>query len=79
MGGPVVPWRPGRADKAADAAAPLADGLLPDGDKGAAHVRAIFNRMGEEAGLLPARFKRSSSPKRIDSKLKLTLPKLANP
>jgi cytochrome c peroxidase len=44
MGGPIIPWRPGRADK--DLAACTPDGRLPDGSKGAKHVRDIFYRMG---------------------------------
>jgi len=46
MGGPNVPWRPGRSDKEESNHVPLPDGRLPDGDKGAAHVRDIFYRMG---------------------------------
>eukprot|EP00803_Ostreobium_quekettii_P002696 evm.model.scf_840.5 EVM.evm.TU.scf_840.5 scf_840:39307-43145(-) len=45
MGGPKIPWRPGRSD-ASDGSACTPDGRLPDGDKGAAHVREIFERMG---------------------------------
>lgn len=45
MGGPKIPWRPGRSD-ASDGTACTPDGRLPDGDKGAAHVRDIFERMG---------------------------------
>eukprot|EP00210_Caulerpa_lentillifera_P000998 g961.t1 len=45
MGGPTIPWRPGRTD-AADNSACTPDGRLPDGDKGAAHIREIFYRMG---------------------------------
>ncbi|CAD6916813.1 unnamed protein product [Tilletia controversa] len=44
MGGPVVPWRPGRQDALAENCTP--DGRLPDGDKGPDHIRFIFNRMG---------------------------------
>lgn len=44
MGGPVIPWRYGRSDK--DAAFVTPDGRLPDGAKGADHLRAIFHRMG---------------------------------
>jgi cytochrome c peroxidase len=44
MGGPTIPWRPGRADKDMSACTP--DGRLPDGAKGARHVRDIFYRMG---------------------------------
>jgi cytochrome c peroxidase len=46
MGGPAVAWRPGRADKEEAAVLALPDGRLPDGDKGAAHVRDVFYRMG---------------------------------
>lgn len=46
MGGPTIPWRPGRSDKSEDSHVPLPDGRLPDGDKGADHVRNIFYRMG---------------------------------
>jgi catalase (peroxidase I) len=53
MGGPVIPWSSGRID-ARDASAVTPDGRLPNADSGpkgsdpadAAHVRAIFNRMG---------------------------------
>ncbi|KAJ1548669.1 heme peroxidase, partial [Cladochytrium tenue] len=45
MGGPVVPWRPGRAD-AESAAACTPDGRLPDAAQGQDHVRDIFYRMG---------------------------------
>ncbi|GAX18607.1 cytochrome c peroxidase [Fistulifera solaris] len=53
MGGPVIPWSSGRVD-ALDASAVTPDGRLPNADSGppgsdpadAAHVRAIFNRMG---------------------------------
>ena len=44
MGGPHVPWRPGRIDGFAAQATP--DGRLPDGSKAADHLRAIFGRMG---------------------------------
>lgn len=45
MGGPDIPWRPGRSD-APDGTHCTPDGRLPDGDKDAAHVRDIFYRMG---------------------------------
>ena len=45
MGGPVVPWRPGRVDAATGAACPP-DGRLPDAKQGASHVRDVFSRMG---------------------------------
>lgn len=44
MGGPVIPWRPGRVDRTAEYCTP--DGRLPDGDKGSDHLRSIFYRMG---------------------------------
>lgn len=44
MGGPAVPWRPGRQDAEAENCAP--DGRLPDGDKGADHIRWVFYKMG---------------------------------
>ncbi|KAK5143086.1 heme peroxidase [Oleoguttula sp. CCFEE 6159] len=44
MQGPIVPWRPGRADR--DVAFCTPDGRLPDGTKGQDHLRAIFGRMG---------------------------------
>ncbi|KAL4857583.1 Cytochrome c peroxidase [Chlorella vulgaris] len=46
MGGPHVPWRPGRSDYALDQFVANPDGRLPDGDKDAKHVRDIFYRMG---------------------------------
>ena len=50
MGGPAVPFTPGRTDAASGAACPPVN-RLPDADKGsdaatAAHVRAVFGRMG---------------------------------
>jgi len=44
MGGPHIPWRPGRIDGTAVNATP--DGRLPDGAQGADHLRSIFYRMG---------------------------------
>jgi len=44
MGGPVIPWRPGRQDGEESKCTP--DGRLPDGDKGPDHIRNIFYRMG---------------------------------
>lgn len=46
MGGPKVPWRGGRSDCPVGYKNPVPDGRLPDGDKGADHIRAIFYRMG---------------------------------
>jgi len=45
MGGPKVPWRPGRVDAPDGKAAPP-EGNLPDATKGADHLRNIFHRMG---------------------------------
>lgn len=44
MGGPDVPWRPGRQDRDVSFCTP--DGRLPDGSKNQDHLRAIFYRMG---------------------------------
>jgi cytochrome c peroxidase len=44
MQGPVVPWRPGRADRDVSFCTP--DGRLPDASKDHKHVRDIFVRMG---------------------------------
>ncbi|KAF2461678.1 heme peroxidase [Lineolata rhizophorae] len=44
MGGPTIPWRPGRADHDVSFCTP--DGRLPDGAKDQKHLRAIFGRMG---------------------------------
>ncbi|KAH8676000.1 cytochrome c peroxidase [Xylariales sp. PMI_506] len=44
MQGPIIPWRPGRADSEAAACTP--DGRLPDAAKGTDHLRDIFYRMG---------------------------------
>ncbi|KAJ3412468.1 heme peroxidase [Chytridiales sp. JEL 0842] len=45
MGGPVIPWRPGRVD-AVSAEACTPDGRLPAADKAQDHLRDIFYRMG---------------------------------
>ncbi|RJE18072.1 cytochrome c peroxidase [Aspergillus sclerotialis] len=44
LGGPTIPWRPGRVDRDMTACTP--DGRLPDGSKDQKHVRDIFYRMG---------------------------------
>ena len=44
-GGPMIPWRAGRSD-ADDGSKTVPDGRLPDATQGAAHLRAIFYRMG---------------------------------
>lgn len=48
MGGPAIPWRPGRADiDLHDIGAHVRpEGRLPDGAKGKPHLRDIFYRMG---------------------------------
>src|SRR3954471_2922157 len=45
MGGPVIQWQGGRTDFVDDSKLPPR-GRLPDGAKGADHIRYIFNRMG---------------------------------
>lgn len=45
MGGPEIPWYPGRTDYVDDSKLPPR-GRLPDAAQGADHVRAIFYRMG---------------------------------
>jgi len=45
MGGPAVPFRPGRQDYP-DETAVLPDGRLPDASKKSDHIRDIFYRMG---------------------------------
>ncbi|KAJ0419809.1 heme peroxidase [Aspergillus carlsbadensis] len=44
LGGPTIPWRPGRQD--ADVTACTPDGRLPNAAKGPPHLREIFYRMG---------------------------------
>lgn len=44
MGGPKIPWRPGRVDGFAKDVTP--DGRLPDASQGSDHLRNIFYRMG---------------------------------
>ncbi|KAF9886398.1 heme peroxidase [Aspergillus nanangensis] len=44
LGGPAIPWRPGREDK--DVAACTPDGRLPDAAKDQRHIRDVFYRMG---------------------------------
>ncbi|KAL8377251.1 hypothetical protein RB595_008097 [Gaeumannomyces hyphopodioides] len=45
MGGPDVAWRAGRTDIVDDSKLPPR-GRLPDAAQGAAHIRAVFGRMG---------------------------------
>lgn len=44
MGGPKIPWRPGRIDATEKNCPP--EGRLPDASKGAPHIREVFYRMG---------------------------------
>jgi cytochrome c peroxidase len=46
MGGPTIPWRPGRVDVVETQVKALPDGRLPDAAQGERHVRDIFYRMG---------------------------------
>ncbi|KAG1145092.1 hypothetical protein G6F37_004497 [Rhizopus arrhizus] len=45
LGGPTIPWRPGRQD-VLDAKSCTPDGRLPDATKKEDHIRNIFYRMG---------------------------------
>jgi len=45
MGGPTIPWTPGRVDSA-DNSPTAPDGRLPDAALGAEHIREVFSRMG---------------------------------
>ncbi|CAO3628842.1 unnamed protein product [Cunninghamella blakesleeana] len=45
LGGPTIPWRPGRTD-GLDASSCTPDGRLPDAGQGESHIRDIFYRMG---------------------------------
>ncbi|CAG8468878.1 4100_t:CDS:2 [Paraglomus occultum] len=45
MGGPIVPWKPGRSDKTAEDSCPP-NGRLPDAAQGEQHIRDVFYRMG---------------------------------
>lgn len=44
LGGPIIPWRPGRVDLPESESPP--NGRLPDGAQGAQHLRNVFHRMG---------------------------------
>lgn len=50
MGGPQIPWEPGRQDYESEQSAAEHRGdvsnRLPDGALGAAHIRDVFGRMG---------------------------------
>ena len=52
MGGPKIPWRPGRSDRDSSACTP--DGRLPDASKNHSHIRDIFYRMGFDEGEIVA-------------------------
>lgn len=61
MGGPKVPWRPGRIDGFSTQCTP--DGRLPDAAQGADHIRnvsAMFAPVNEDA-LMPGALHRSST------------------
>mmetsp|Transcript_91159 Transcript_91159/g.126580 ORF Transcript_91159/g.126580 Transcript_91159/m.126580 type:complete len:105 (-) Transcript_91159:184-498(-) len=45
MGGPHIPFTPGRKDATSDKNCPP-NGRLPDASKGASHIRDVFERMG---------------------------------
>ena len=45
MGGPDIPFRPGRKDSTG-AHASVEDGRLPDATQGCPHLRSVFHRMG---------------------------------
>lgn len=45
LGGPTIPWRPGRVDYKDDSKV-VPDGRLPDASKTQGHLRDIFYRMG---------------------------------
>mmetsp|Transcript_8553 Transcript_8553/g.24544 ORF Transcript_8553/g.24544 Transcript_8553/m.24544 type:complete len:369 (-) Transcript_8553:85-1191(-) len=45
MGGPTIPWKPGRSDATGAESCPPAENL-PDASQGAAHLRDVFYRMG---------------------------------
>ncbi len=45
MGGPAVPWKPGRIDKTQESDCPP-NGRLPDAAHTQQHVRDVFYRMG---------------------------------
>jgi cytochrome c peroxidase len=51
MGGPQIPWRPGRKDAVYNPKQTLPDGRLPNANMGTptatnSHIRDIFGRMG---------------------------------
>lgn len=46
MGGPKIPWRPGRSDYDPKSFVCPPDARLPDASQGSKHIRDIFYRMG---------------------------------
>ncbi|KAI9140769.1 mitochondrial putative cytochrome c peroxidase [Paraphysoderma sedebokerense] len=46
LGGPKVPWKPGRSDKPVSTKEIPPNGRLPDAAQGSPHIRDIFYRMG---------------------------------
>jgi len=52
-GGPSIPFRAGRTDIKTSAEC-VEEGRLPDGDKGASHIRQVFGRMGFTDGEIVA-------------------------
>ncbi|KAI9207359.1 heme peroxidase [Polychytrium aggregatum] len=49
MGGPKIPWKPGRLDKNERSVTKTEippNGRLPDASQGSQHIRDVFNRMG---------------------------------
>ena len=53
LGGPAVPFRVGRGDAKSEAQC-VAAGRLPDGSRGASHLRQVFYRMGFDDGQIVA-------------------------
>jgi len=45
LGGPTVPWKPGRKDTVEPSKVPP-NGRLPNAEEGEKHIRQVFNRMG---------------------------------
>ncbi|KAI8993224.1 heme peroxidase [Pilobolus umbonatus] len=46
LGGPTIPWRPGRQDDPVMTKSSIPDGRLPDATKKSDHIRDVFYRMG---------------------------------
>lgn len=65
LGGPYVPWRPGRIDGFATNVTP--DGRLPDASQAQDHLRMIFHRMGfNDREIVSTLFRPSSSTRLAD-------------